>query len=71
MRPGSKRDQEAATDAPLTGHLADARAAVLAREDARRREELAPGGRKPRADALWVAIASASWLLVAVALISS
>lgn len=70
MRPGSDEGSEPAPDAELDGRLADAHAAVLAREAERRRalQELPPP--KPRAPAGWVATAAAAWLLVALAIIA-
>jgi hypothetical protein len=64
-------DADAPTgDVELEDRLADAHAAVLAREVERKRahDELPP--RKPRAEARWVAAASMAWLLVALTLIS-
>lgn len=54
----------------LEGRLAEAHAAVLARDEARKRaaRELPAG--KPRAQAGWVAAASTAWLVVALALLS-
>jgi hypothetical protein len=59
-----------AADVELEGRLADAHAAVLAREAERKRalRELPPP--RPRAESVWVAAASASWLLVALTLLS-
>jgi hypothetical protein len=70
MHPENSRTDEPAPDVELEGRLADAHAAVLAREAERKRvlRELPPP--KPRAQRGWVAMASAAWLLVALALIS-
>ena len=70
MHPDNSEPGEPAVDTELEGRLADAHAAVLAREAERRRalRELPPP--KPRAQAGWVAAASAAWVLVALALIA-
>lgn len=70
MRPESDDGAEPAVDAELEGRLADAHAAVLAREAERRRALLALPPPRPRADAGWVAAASASWLVVALVIIA-
>ena len=70
MHPENSPTDEPAPDVELEGRLADAHAAVLAREAERKRvlRELPPP--KPRANPGWIAAASAAWLLVALALIS-
>lgn len=70
MHPENSNADEPAVDAELEGRLADAHAAVLAREAERRRaaRELPPP--RPRAQAGWVAAAAAAWLVVAVVLLA-
>lgn len=70
MRPGSDEGAEPTRDVELEGRLADAHAAVLAREADRRRAQRELPPPKPRAPAGWVAAAAASWLLVALAIIA-
>lgn len=64
MHPDNSGDPGPGFDAELEGRLAEAHAAVLAREAARRQAaaELAPP--KPRADTGWLAAAAIAWLVV-------
>lgn len=70
MRPDSSEGTDPAPDVELEGRLAEAHAAVLARETARRKalRELPPP--KPGAAAGWLAAASTAWLAVALVLLS-
>jgi hypothetical protein len=70
MHPGNREGTGPAFDAELEGRLAEAHAAVLAREAARRQASAELPPPKPRADAAWLAAAMTAWLVVILVLLA-
>src|SRR5688572_26927115 len=70
MRRKNSPAPESTNTVELEGRLAEAHAAVLAHDEAHQRAERELPAGKPRAQAGWVAAASAAWLIVALALLS-